>query len=51
MTDLESNRKAASEFFTLVWNEKDESAIDRFIAENAAGNDRSEEHTSELQSH
>lgn len=39
MSDLESNRKAASDFFRLVWNEKDESAIDRFIAENAAGND------------
>lgn len=39
MSDLESNRKAAADFFRLIWNEKDEAAIDRFIAENAAGND------------
>ena len=39
MSNLESNRQAASDFFRLIWNEKNESAIDRFIAENAAGND------------
>ena len=39
MSDLESNRKAAADFFKLIWNEKDESAIDRFIALDAAGND------------
>ena len=39
MSNLEANRHAASEFFRLIWNEKDESAIDRFIAVDAAGND------------
>ena len=39
MSDLEANRHAASEFFRLIWNEKEESAIDRFIAVDAAGND------------
>ena len=39
MNELESNRKAAADFFKLIWNEKDESAIDRFIALDAAGND------------
>lgn len=39
MSDREANRKAAADFFRLIWNEKDESAIDRFIALDAAGND------------
>ena len=39
MSNVESNRQAAADFFRLIWNDKDESAIDRFIAENAAGND------------
>ena len=36
---LENNRKAAYDFFDQIWNKKDESAIDRFIALDAAGND------------
>jgi len=32
-------KKIASDFFEQIWNQGDESAIDRFIAENAAGND------------
>ena len=36
---IESNKKAAREFFEQIWNQKDESAIDRFIPENASGND------------
>jgi len=39
MSSLESNRKAAADFFEQIWNQKDESAIDRFIALDAAGND------------
>ena len=39
MSDCEANRQAAADFFRLIWNEKDESAIDRFIALDAAGND------------
>ena len=39
MSDREANRQAAADFFRLIWNEKDESAIDRFIALDAAGND------------
>ena len=39
MNNHEANRQAASDFFRLIWNEKDESAIDRFIALDAAGND------------
>mgnify|MGYP001477570486 FL=1 len=39
MDNTESNRQAAADFFRLIWNEKDESAIDRFIAIDAAGND------------
>jgi len=39
MSDKEANRQAAADFFRLIWNEKDESAIDRFIALDAAGND------------
>lgn len=39
MSSLEENRKAAAQFFEEIWNKKNESAIDKFIAENAAGND------------
>ncbi|MEY3319232.1 MAG: hypothetical protein RL540_1607 [Actinomycetota bacterium] len=39
MSDNEVNRKIAADFFEQIWNQKDESAIDRFIALNAAGND------------
>ena len=39
MSSLEENRQAAADFFELIWNQKDESAIDRFIALDAAGND------------
>ena len=37
MSSLEENRQAAADFFELIWNQKDESAIDRFIALDAAG--------------
>ena len=39
MSNQELNKKAAADFFRLIWNEKVESAIDRFIAKDAAGND------------
>jgi len=39
VSNQELNKKAAADFFRLIWNEKVESAIDRFIAEDAAGND------------
>jgi hypothetical protein len=32
MSSLEENRQAAADFFEQIWNQKDESAIDRFIA-------------------
>jgi steroid delta-isomerase-like uncharacterized protein len=32
-------KKVAQDFFDQIWNQGDESAIDRFIAEDAAGND------------
>jgi steroid delta-isomerase-like uncharacterized protein len=35
----EANKATIREFFELVWNQGDEAAIDRFIAEDAAGND------------
>ena len=35
----EENKAIIREFFELVWNKGDEAAIDRFIAEDAAGND------------
>jgi hypothetical protein len=44
MSSLESNRQAAADFFEQIWNQKDESAIDRFIALDAnhfASNGRS----------
>ena len=39
MVDLEANKELARQFFEQIWNQGDESAIDRFIAEDAAGND------------
>ena len=38
-TQEETNKELARQFFQQIWNEKDEGAIDRFIVENAAGND------------
>jgi steroid delta-isomerase-like uncharacterized protein len=35
----EANKELARQFFQQIWNDKDESAIDRMIVENAAGND------------
>ncbi|MEY3346483.1 MAG: hypothetical protein RIR40_208, partial [Actinomycetota bacterium] len=32
MINNEINRKVAADFFEQIWNQKDESAIDRFIA-------------------
>jgi len=39
MADLEKNKELARQFFEQIWNQGDESAIDRFIAEYASGND------------
>ena len=39
MANLEENKELAREFFEQIWNQGDESAIDRFIAEYAARND------------
>ena len=39
MVDIEKNKKLARDFFEQIWNQGDESAIDKFIAENASGND------------
>ena len=39
MSSLEENRQAAADFFEQIWNQRDESAINRFIALDAAGND------------
>ena len=39
LSSLEENRRSAALFFQEIWNNKNESAIDKFIAENAAGND------------
>lgn len=39
MSSLEENRKAAADFFEQIWNQKNESAIDQFIALDARGND------------
>jgi steroid delta-isomerase-like uncharacterized protein len=36
---VEENKALARRFFEEVWNQADESAIDRYIAENAGGND------------
>ncbi|MBA2597454.1 MAG: ester cyclase [Chloroflexia bacterium] len=35
----EANKTLIREFFEQVWNQADEAAIDRFIAEDAGGND------------
>ncbi|MEZ4530377.1 MAG: ester cyclase [Thermomicrobiales bacterium] len=37
---IETNKQLAITFFEEIWNQKDESAIDRYVAENAAGNDK-----------
>lgn len=37
--NLEKNKTLAGAFFEEIWNKGDESAIDRFIAQDAAGND------------
>ena len=39
MTSRDNLETVAREFFQSIWNDGDESAIDRFIAEDAAGND------------
>src|SRR5262245_46263000 len=36
---IEENKALARRFFEEVWNQADESAIDRYIAENAGGNE------------
>jgi len=35
----EENKELARRFFEEIWNQADEAAIDRYIAEQAAGND------------
>ena len=35
----DANKQTIREFFQQVWNQGDEAAIERFIAEDAAGND------------
>jgi hypothetical protein len=37
MPDLEKNKQLARDFFERIWNQGDESAIDRFIAEGLTG--------------
>ena len=39
MADLAKNKETVRQFFEQIWNQGDESAIDKFIAEDAAGND------------
>ena len=39
MSDINQNKMIVRQFFEQIWNLKDESAIDRFIAEDAVGND------------
>lgn len=39
MTTVEANKDAARRFFEEIWNLKDESAIDRYAADNVQGND------------
>lgn len=39
MSDSASLKMVALDFFQQIWNDGDESAIDRFIAEDAIGND------------
>lgn len=36
---VEVNKQLAITFFEEIWNQKDEAAIDRYVALNAAGND------------
>jgi steroid delta-isomerase-like uncharacterized protein len=36
---IEQNKALARRFFQEVWNDRDESAIDRYIVEDAKGND------------
>jgi steroid delta-isomerase-like uncharacterized protein len=36
---IETNKQLARDFFREVWNERNEAAIDRYIAEHARGND------------
>jgi steroid delta-isomerase-like uncharacterized protein len=35
----DANKAIIRDFFAQVWNQRDEAAIDRYIAEHAAGND------------
>ena len=37
---IEENKRIARTFFEEIWNQKDESAIDRYIPVDAGGNDR-----------
>jgi steroid delta-isomerase-like uncharacterized protein len=39
VSDLSKNKEVVRQFFEQIWNQKDESAIDKFIAEDAVGND------------
>lgn len=39
MATPEENKAAVREFFAEIWNNRSEAAIDRFVPENAAGND------------
>lgn len=39
MSDVNQNKEIVRQFFEQIWNQGDESAIDRFIAEDAIGND------------
>jgi len=39
MTEQERNKEAVRKFFKEIWCDHDESAIDRYIAADAAGND------------
>lgn len=38
-SQLEANKQLARDFFAQIWNARDESAIYRFIKEDAGGND------------
>jgi predicted ester cyclase len=39
LSSTEENKQAVRTFFHEIWNSRNEAAIDRFIPENAAGND------------
>ena len=39
VSDLQKLKNIANSFFEEIWNQGNESAIDKFIAENAQGND------------